>query len=284
MAWWHRHRTEWLLVAIFTALICVWRLVPATFKFKLQKTMQELQAPVWYATDGLHSATSYEALKSESKDKLARRIVELSRTLAAERLRRTAEEFGRTIELASPPHTMRGSIRNFSAVYARVLRRDMKAWWQELILSRGAVDDTRENCAIVCGNQLAGKTLAIFSNHTVALLITDRRFRIVAHFENDARPVVYEGISQHAFGKPIGFISHVPLDVIASKERPIKVVTSSLSGTYPDGLTIGIVTELRMSSNGVFQEGIVTLSPILSSLREVAILSRNDAAEISVAQ
>ncbi|MDR2576722.1 MAG: hypothetical protein LBC42_01585 [Puniceicoccales bacterium] len=227
---------------------------------------------MWYAADGLHGAASHMVLRSESKDALIRRIEELSRALAAERLSKISEEASHAFVQAAPSPNVGHTIGHFSAHYSRVLRRDMKAWWQEVVLSGGAGDGMEENRAIVCGKQLVGRTLNIFPHHSVALLATDSRFRIVAHAKDDARPLVYEGLSQTGLGVPVGLISHVPLDMVASKERPLIIVTSSLSGTYPDGIFVGIVTGLRPSTNGVFQEGVVLLPSSLSAVREVAVL------------
>jgi hypothetical protein len=114
--------------------------------------------------------------------------------------------------------------------------------------------------------------LTIFSGHCVALLATDDRFRIVAHVAGDPRPVVYAGVPQTGFGAPVGRISNVPLDMRASAEHPLHIVTSSLSGTYPDGVNVGTVTALIQSANGVFQEGVVQLAPPLTGAREAAVL------------
>lgn len=238
----------------------------------MQSVLQKLQAPIWYGADGLYRAAAYWTFRSQSKDELARRLVELSREIACGKFLGQVEKGTRALEEGNPAAAPSGELENFHIRHARVLRRDLKAWWQELVLSRRAGERWEENMAIVCGDNLVGRTLAIFPGHCVALLATDSRFRIVAHADHDLRPIVYEGTAQNGFGHPVGRVNHVPLDLRATEDHPITVITSSLSGTYPDGVIIGTVEALVPSADGVFQEGTVRLSPFLAGIREVAVL------------
>ena len=74
-----------------------------------------------------------------------------------------------------------------------------------------------------------------------------------------------------------GILYDIPADVIIPKGNDIQVVSSNLSGTYPKGLHIGIISELTPSVDGVFKVGKVLLSPQLSLLSEVTILKYSNA-------
>lgn len=65
---------------------------------------------------------------------------------------------------------------------------------------------------------------------------------------------------------------NAPLDLIPSTDRPLRLVSSRLGGIFPDGLTIGLVRELKTGQDGLFQAGEVALDKRLLELREVAIL------------
>ena len=51
------------------------------------------------------------------------------------------------------------------------------------------------------------------------------------------------------------------------------VVTSGLGGLYPEGITIGKISEITVRDNGLSQYGIITPAVDFSSLRYVCILS-----------
>jgi len=63
----------------------------------------------------------------------------------------------------------------------------------------------------------------------------------------------------------------VPPDIANNPSNPRRLVTSGL-GEFPPGLTIGYVTRLETSADGLFQNGEVSLDPRLSELTEVTVL------------
>jgi rod shape-determining protein MreC len=262
-----RWNYEGRLLALFALLLLGWFLVPLPWKRQGLRILEELQAPIYYAVDAWDTAASYGAIRALSKDELARRVVELNRTLASERLQRRLEN-GKL----PPAHRMEGLGKPYSPLYGKILHREENSWWQEVGINRGQRDGVAENQALVASDYLVGRTLRMGSHHCVALLTTDSRFHIVAHLEGDDRPIVYEGVPQKGFGPPKGRALHIPLDVGTSPGKPLTLVTSSLSGTYPDGVLIGKIPSLKPGADGMFQEGTVLLPPGLSSVREVAIL------------
>ena len=64
----------------------------------------------------------------------------------------------------------------------------------------------------------------------------------------------------------------VPADMEPTLKKPATLVTSSLAGTFPDGIEIGKVRSLSLGADGIFKSGTVELSPHLDSLAEVAVL------------
>lgn len=268
---WNWKKLEWKLGAIFLGLLLSWWLISFEVKRSIQSVFQEIQAPIWYSADQLHQVGAYWKLKSCNKEELLRKIVELSRQLSYQELVRVATPLSSPEETAAIEEMDWQSLDGFQGIYARVVRRDEKTWWQELIVWAGAKDGVRENQAVIDGRGLVGRTRNVFHSHSVVELLTDPNFRIVAHTTKDKRPLIFEGLYQSGFRKPIGKVTHVPLDISASPHRPLRIVTSSLSGVYPEGIPIGVVTELKESDNGVFQEGFVHIDDRILQLREATI-------------
>ena len=59
------------------------------------------------------------------------------------------------------------------------------------------------------------------------------------------------------------------------KDGFLEIVSSSLGGTFPQGLKIGRVNELEPSVNGLFQSAEVILSTKLNTIQEVTVLSNS---------
>ncbi|MDR0340383.1 MAG: hypothetical protein LBH53_02365 [Puniceicoccales bacterium] len=266
-----RRYSFWALAGLFfLCLLGLW-LLPAALRISARNALQELQAPIWSGSDALCRVLASGSLRAQPKEWLERQLVELSRSLEWERLQ---ERISATESALNNKNSFaeENFLGDFCLLYVRVLRRDSKAWWRELLLSAGTKDSVQEGSALVCGDHLAGKVLAVFPRHSVGLLVTDPRFRAIVHAFGDGRPLVYEGVAQSGFGPPIGRVSCVPRELRTSPQKPLQIVTSSLSGSYPDGLAVGVVSELRPSGDGIFQEGTVHLCPQLSGIRELAML------------
>ena len=64
----------------------------------------------------------------------------------------------------------------------------------------------------------------------------------------------------------------MPVDVFVTASSPRRLVTSGLGGVYPGGLTIGRLTSVEPSSDGLFKSGEVQLDSALSAITEVTVL------------
>ncbi|MDR2667962.1 MAG: hypothetical protein LBB38_02895 [Puniceicoccales bacterium] len=259
------------MVGLFLIVLLGWWLLPVALRANSKKVLRWLSAPIYYGIDCANCSVAHLSLRAQSKEWLERKIVELSRELANERLLNGVATGGETIGKANATVKIR-NIPGFRQIYGRILRRGETAWWNEITLSAGSDGGVCEGAAALCGDHLAGKISAATAGNCVAILLSDPRFRSIVHASGDGRPLVYEGIAQRGFSAPMGRICCVPSDMTASESTPLQIVTSSLSGTYPDGIALGTVSELRPSDDGIFQEGDVQLSPLLSSMRELTIL------------
>ncbi|MDR2677276.1 MAG: rod shape-determining protein MreC [Puniceicoccales bacterium] len=263
-------QSNWRYLLYFFLLVGLWWLIPIGLRHGVRDALQEFQAPLWHGAGILHRLKTNLQLRSLSKGELIAEIENLSRELARMELVRDS-----AVDFEDPQLralTKEGSLGTFQPALTYILRRDEKAWWQEVVISGGRNQNFKENMAIVSGRGLLGKICRVFSHHSVAILTTDPRFRTVAHFHNDPQPIIFQGIAQGGLTKPVGRVTKVPADVRASEELPLRVVTSSLSGVYPDGVPIGIVVCLHRNPDGISQDGEVVLNPSLAHAREAAVL------------
>lgn len=160
----------------------------------------------------------------------------------------------------------------FKGEVARVARRDINAWWQQLIVRKGSLSGIREGYAVIYKDGVVGRIKEVNLYTSVVELVSSRDFRMAAHFEGDDRPVIYQGIGEKSFHEAEGEVTDVHSDLKASALHPARLVTSSLAGTFPEGLLIGTVSKLWLDGDGIFKSGIVDLSCDLAAIEEVLIL------------
>lgn len=238
----------------------------------MKASFSEFQAPAWVASSYLDDLEGFWARRMHSKRELELAGQEIARAKSyyqfnarrAETLQAEIERLEAILDLPSR--------REYRYEVARVMRRDLSAWWQHLILRKGRDYDIPVGAAVVFAGGVVGRVVEVNAFTSRVELISSPNFRMAAQFEGDPRPVVYEGLAQSGFGDPVGRISDAPQDLVASTKDPLQLVSTHLGGTFPQGLAIGKVAWLEPGSTGIFQAGEVELDPDLLSLHEVAVL------------
>jgi rod shape-determining protein MreC len=164
------------------------------------------------------------------------------------------------------------SRREFRYEVARVIRRDLSAWWQQIVIRKGDDYGITEGAAVIFAGGVVGRVIEVNAFTSRVELITSPNFRMAASFEGDDRPVVFQGVPQSGFGAPTGAVRDAPQDLVANTHEPLQLISTRLGGTFPPGLIIGKVGWLEPGSSGIFQAGEVQLDERLLSLHEVSVL------------
>ena len=264
--------TARLNIGIFIAIVAFCLIVPPAVKNFASEMFAEFRAPMDSLPSHLRDLQKFWSLSSYSK----RDLIEAGRDLARlnsslelkvmeneslrARLKRYEEIF------AMPPMGM------YKAHVARIARRDLNAWWQQLVIRKGSLDGIKEGSAVVCGGGVVGRVKEVGLYTSVVELVSSRNFRIAANFEGDDRPVIYQGVGQISFGEACGEVVDVYADMSAAPSKPRRLVTSALAGVFPEGMPIGTVSNLSLNYDGIFKTGRVKLGTNLSALNEVLVL------------
>jgi len=259
------------LVALCVFLLGWW-VVPTSIKSLLKVSFTEFQAPAWIATSYLDDLEGFWARRSHSKLELIEAGRELAREKAyyqhyGQRNETLENEVQRLEAILNLP-----SRRDFRYEVARVIRRDIGAWWQQIIIRKGKDFNIPTGAAVIFAGGVVGRVIEVNAFTSKVELVTSPNFRMAASFNSDDRPVVYQGVIQTGFGTPKGSVRDAPQDLIASSQAPLELVSTRLGGTFPPGLLIGRVTWLEPGTSGIFQAGEVILDERLLSLQEVAVL------------
>lgn len=252
--------------------LLAWLVVPTAVKRLARASFFELQAPVETAASYVRDIQGYWALKSRTKDDLIEAGRDLARLNAAYEsriqqdasLRSDLERLQRVLNLPTPA--------GFRAEPARVVRRDFSSWWQRLVIRKGRVHGITEGSPVIYSGGVVGKVREVFAYTSVVELVSSPGVRIAAVAEGDTRPISYQGGVNPTYGPSFGSVEYVPLDVFVTAATPRRLVTSGLGGVFPPNLTIGQMTRVEPSADGLFKSGEVKLAPELSSLNEVTVL------------
>jgi rod shape-determining protein MreC len=257
---------------ILGVILGVWLILPVVLKSILRTTLYELQAPAAATTSYVRDLQDFWAMKAASKNELIEANRDLTRIIAGydvsnqqnESLRAEITRLENLLNLPSQPA--------FRYEPARVVSRDFSAWWQRLVIRKGANYNIPVGAPVVFTGGVVGRISEVYAYTAVVDLISSPTVRLAAMVEGDNRPISFQGGLNQSFSAPRGSVEFVPLDVYASAAETKRLVTSGLGGVFPAGLTIGAITKLEPSTDGLFKSGEVLLDPRLGSLTEVAVM------------
>jgi len=238
----------------------------------LRVNFYEFQAPAWHGISGIDDLQSYWALRAHSKTQLIERGRDLARINAAYQLLRQEHNALKT-EMASLQSALNlPPLPQYKYEIARVVRREINAWWQHLIISKGKKHGIPAGAAVVFHDGVVGRIKEVYYSTSVVELVSSPSFRIAATFEGDTRPITFQGKHNLLFDHSWGEVRDVPPDIKANTDKPLHVISSRLGGIFPQGLYIGEAISLEADNNGLFSRGLIRLSPNIRNILEVAIL------------
>lgn len=253
-------------------VIVAWLLLPVAVRTFSRASFFELTAPVAVAASYARDLQGYWALRLHSNSELIEAGRDLARLNASYSLSvQQNSELQAQVErleqlLGMPEHA------NYRPEPARVARREFSGWWQSMTIRKGRNFGITVGAPVVFTGGVVGRVTEVRAYTAVVELISSPGVRIAGVMEGDHRPISYQGGVNPTFGPAKGTVEFVPLDIYASTSMPKRLVTSGLGGVFPGGLTLGTLTKLEPSPDGLFKSGEVQLDPNLANLAEVTVL------------
>lgn len=253
-------------------LLLVWLIAPTVLKRVGRVGFYEMQAPAEVAASYARDLQDYWSLRTRSKNELIAAYRDLGElagkyAFAAEENAELRRELVRLESLLSLP-----AFDHYRFEAARVARRDYTAWWQRLTIRKGADHGITVGAPVIFVGGVVGRVTEVHAMTAVVDLISSPNVRLAASFEDDTRPVSFQGGINLPLTRPMATVEFVPLDLSATIAEPRPLITSGLGGVFPRGLRLGMVTQLEPSTDGLFKTGRVALDPRLNELTEVAVL------------
>jgi rod shape-determining protein MreC len=253
-------------------ILLAWIFLPLAAKVFTRATFFEIQAPLTVADSFVRDLQNFWSNRAHSKDELLRAGRELAGLIARyeyanQQNSHLAGEILRLENLLKIP-----SLPEFRFEPARVARRDFSGWWHRIVVRKGSNYGITVGAPVVFAGGVVGRVTEVHRYTSVVDLISSPTLRLAAAVDGDPRPISYQGGLNRSFTVPHGIVDFVPLDIYATPSATKRLVTSGLGGVFPAGLTIGEITELQPSADGLFKSGEVRLDRRLGELTEVTVL------------
>ena len=253
-------------------LALLWLVLPVFAKHVLYRTMEVLHAPIQTTAAKAGEIQDNWAMRLNSKNRLVDENRRLGRELARARLElnqkaSTDHYVNRLERLLSLEPT-----RDHHPEYARIIRRDVNAWFEMVVLDKGSLHGVEIGQAVISGEGLVGRISEVGPIHSKVSLVSSPGFRVTVNAPNDDRPIAFSGAGQLLWEPLRARVQHVPQDISPTDGEVIPLYTSGLGEGLPEGLYVGDLMTVEPELEGLFQKGEVRLRDSLRSLREVAIL------------
>lgn len=148
---------------------------------------------------------------------------------------------------------------------ARVIARDPTAWFNTLVIDRGARDGIRRNAPVATTEGLIGRVIEVTATTSRVLLIGDSRSAVGVVVQGSREVGVVEGRG--------GMTLHLRYLAPNATIRVGDIVaTSGLGGIFPRGLVVGSIVKIAKEESGLLLEADVRPAAPLDRVEEVLIL------------
>jgi rod shape-determining protein MreC len=150
-------------------------------------------------------------------------------------------------------------------VAAQVIGRDAISWYRGVILNKGEQDGVRAEMGVVTPAGVVGRVVKTTASSSVVLLVTDPNNAIAALVQRTRDEGIVEGTRN---GR--ARLKYIPL--LSTIQPGDRVVTSGLTGAFPRGVAMGVVTHIEKEEGALFQSAELEPEVDLTKLEEVLVI------------
>lgn len=219
------------------------------------KPVQWFEAPLFELKKLFYFRETYDEYLRLKKqvEALKARLVYFQEAVEENKRYATITEFRRT--------------QNYTSMVAKVIGRDPSNWNASLIIDHGQKDGLKAGMPVVSPLGVVGRIFET-GNHTAkVILLLDPNFSVAALVGRSRESGLVTGSLQ-------GLCRLEYLTDKADVKVGDRVITSSLSSAFPEGILIGEVTDVQASINSHTVECLVEPAVDLSQIEEVIVIKR----------
>ena len=155
---------------------------------------------------------------------------------------------------------------NFESVAGHVIARNATNWYRALVLDVGDRDGVKPEMGVVTAAGVVGRVVKTTPHTSIVLMITDPNNAVTGLIQRTRDEGLVEGTA-----KGQSRIKYLPL--LSTVREGDAVVTSGLTGGFPRGLAIGVITQINKAEGELFQsaEGVPEVD--FAKLDEVLVIA-----------
>ncbi len=158
-------------------------------------------------------------------------------------------------------------------VAAEIVGRDVRDWFQSIMVNRGANDHVVNSAAVITGFPenpvLVGRIKEVYPSTSKVMLITDALSAVSVMIAGKGDIALLEGENRPWFN-----LKFLPPDSMVDVGDI--VMTAGLGGVFPPQIPIGTITDVFISKDGYFKSARVKPLADFNTAHEVLILDRTE--------
>ncbi len=159
-----------------------------------------------------------------------------------------------------------------SVIGADIIARDSNNWSKSFNINKGTQDGLKENMVILADGGLCGKITKAGYNYSQVIPLIDDTSSVGAQIKRTGDSGFVKGDLKLS---EMGYCRMENIDLDAEILINDEIVTSSLGGIYPPGITIGFVTEIHTDVGGLNKYALIKLAVDFKHLETVLVVNEN---------
>ena len=150
---------------------------------------------------------------------------------------------------------------------ARVISNSVTQRDNFITIDRGSRDGVRPEMGVVTGTGVVGIVSQVSGHAAIVIPVLNSKCRISCRLRGSG----YFGYLHWDGGSPlVALLDDIPRHAILKKGDAVE--TSGYSGSFPEGIFVGRILQVRNSSDGLSYEPVIRLSADLSNVRNVSVI------------
>lgn len=156
---------------------------------------------------------------------------------------------------------------NIHSIQGTVIQRNIKTWYEKLIIYKGKNDGVKESMAVMTSTGLIGKIIEVEDNSSVVQLLNQQNqvSGIIEGSEN------LTGIIDD-YKQTDNQLHFSKIDIDKKIKVGQQVISSGNGGVYPKGIPIGKITEVQTDNFGLTQTAYLEPSANFYDINHVIII------------
>ena len=164
---------------------------------------------------------------------------------------------------------------DYPKVAARIISKDPGNWYDTFMINKGSKDGIRVDNNVIAGKGLVGIVTEVGSNWATVRSIIDDSSNVSAMTVGTSDTCMVEGDLELIDEGKLRFTQlYDKDDKVTVGER---VVTSNISEKYVEGLFIGYVSHIELSTNNLTKTGTLVTPVDFQHLKDVFVITTNKA-------